>query len=279
MILNPTLPAREQIAAFEGEFFIDLRGEAMGDKAAATAYIRWLLMQTDKNLTVIEAENGRTPFKLSQYFKRDRVGYIELGVNDSFDGLDLYTGPGQDLQCVWHFNAYLAAIGIRPQLDVHAEKSNRIVFAIRTGATYAQRRNMDLACARETIDALRIEGYTVDVLYDRNDPGFPDALNLSLEEAIKHIAGASVFIGGDTGFSHIAAGLDVPVVAIYPDYLRFSKSNQTAQQAASDWWGIPEMKWTPLSCLPNAERLYITELGTDHRWSIGDVIKGVKKLQ
>jgi hypothetical protein len=280
-----------QAIRYDGPLLFDLREEAMGDKIAATAVIVWMLKLlggcanvlpsgdhvSEKHLTIIEDPNGRTPFMLSDYFKHDRVLFAEASPMDDINGLDLHT-KGHELPSLWELNAYLGAVGNHPRLDMKGVESNgTIVFSILDRVEYNQRREMDLACARETVDLLTKSGYKVTVLMSRPDALFPEALtNLSLRDCINQIKSCSLFIGGDTGFSHLAAALKKPSVALYPDHIKFGKYSMSKAAQISEWWGLPGMMFTPMNFYPNSRQAHYAEIGTDHRWSPMRVLEIVK---
>lgn len=283
MTLDSTKPVGPQIEAAKAadqKFAFDLRSEAMGDKAASTAVILWLLDRYElPSIEVIELPNGRTPFMLADhfFFTDPRVKFRTMDPHTNFGALDLHTA-GQSIPSLWELNAYLAATCRRPKLDNPPTSRERIVYSLLTNAKYNERRNMDLDRARETIDQLRTAGYTVDVLYDREHPLFPDRLDLTFKQAIKCVAGASIFIGGDTGFSHVAAGYGTPTIALYPDHTRWGKGAIMKSQRVAGWWDIPSLLWTPFNTLPNNDQLHVVEIGSDHRWSIDDILYGVNKF-
>jgi hypothetical protein len=279
MKLTLSRPVQEQIReAIAGNIplLFDLRAEAMGDKAAFTAIISWLA-DLYGSITVLECPNGRTPFMLREYYYHKGVEFESIDPLAEFPGLDLCT-TGTNLPSNWELHAYLASLGLRPWLDIPGDRHDAIVFAIRTGAAYDQRKDMNLDRARQTIDELTRNGYAVEVLYDRQDPDFPEAKPRSMDECLQLISGCRAFIGGDTGFSHVAAGIPVPQVALYPDYFRFGKASLTKLQAVSDWWGLKGMIWTPFSSLPNNPKMMQVELGSDHKWSLEYVLKALEKL-
>jgi hypothetical protein len=246
----------------------------MGDKCAATAIHRWLQTEFDiPVIDIIENPNGRTPFMLENYYQHTG-SFISAGEFDEIEGLDLYTA-GLPTPCTWELNAYLASGRLRPSIQLDYEKSDSIVFAVRSHAQYDERKDMDLDCARETIDQLRIAGHTVEVLYDRRDPRLPDALVLSFDEAIRKVAGAKLFIGGDTGFSHLRAAVQRPLIALYPDYYRWGKASLAKSERISRWWGI-DCRFTPFSSVPNSGQMRIVEIGSGHTWSIDEVLNAAE---
>jgi hypothetical protein len=280
MRLDLSKPVQKQIIEAKKAgtpLVFDLRQDRMGDKAAFTSIIAWLAGLYGP-ITILESVNGKTAFMLADYF--DGAECAILDPLEDHKGLDLCT-TGLELACNWELHAYLASIGIRPRLSIEVPveyPSDYIVFAVKSGALYDERKDMDLYRSRETIDQLRMEGHEVEVLYDREDSLFPDAKPRTMEQCLELIAQCRAFVGGDTGFSHVAAACGVPQVAIYPDYFKFGKASLSKSLAISEWWGLKGLLWTPFNTLPNSDNFAVVELGTDHKWSIEHVLKALERL-
>ena len=281
MRLDTTKPVRSQIEDAKSRgvgLFYDLRFEALGDKCASTAVLAWLLQEFDiPEIIIVEAEPGRTSFMLRDYIDNRRLKFITLDPFEEVPGLDLHT-TGQSLPALWELNPYLAMKGIRPHLDMETAKGSQFVFAIRIDAEYDARKNMDLLCARKTVDALKEYGEVI-VLLEREDPMFPEAPRLNMKECIQHIASARIVIAPDSGFGHCAAALGKQIVSISPDYARHKGGSLAKNRAIGDWWELPDIIYTPTSYLPNSATMKYVELGTDHRFSIADVINAVNLLE
>lgn len=276
MRLNPNVPALAQIAFAKKQGIklqFELREEALGDKAAATAVLEWLTPIVGE-IEVVETTNGRTPFLLSEHYVNDKVTFTLKSPDEPLDGLDIHT-CGHEIPSLWVLNSYLASIGIRPKLSINSQKHGHVVFGVLADVEYNERRDMSLQCIADTVKELEREGYTVDVLADKEYPGL-HVMRMPFKEALEHVAGASVFIGGDTGFSHVAAACGVPQVALYPDWLRAGRFSYAEATRVAEFWQLGAPFVTP-SYFPNADFKYV-EIGTDHKWAIESVVHAVKSL-
>lgn len=275
-------PYRQQIKlAKENDLPIcfDLRAEAMGDKVAALGFAEWVHSTFDVPVIFVEARNGRTPFMLSDYVLPDYFTVEEKHLHEEPPYLDVYRGGSIDP--LWIVTPYLRMLGIHPSLQLRSapKKAGDIIFSPLTGVAYNERRNMSLECVSQTVEHLRADGYSVTVLYDKQSDELPDAMNLPLNTAIERIASASLFIGGDTGFTHLACALGVPTIALYPDWGFAGMTSTRDNIVISEWLEIPAY-YIGKNFLPSApyDKIRVSEIDTEHKWSIEHVKKCARSL-
>jgi hypothetical protein len=287
MRLQKNISARRQIDEAVKQnipLVFDLREERMGDKAAAVNVASWIAREHNAQVTLVEAKVGKTPFMLSDYSLSYQSGDKILSTlvctteepRIPLQGLDVHTATNND--SLWMLNPYLHSIGFRGLASVNDESlknSDEIIFAVLTGSEYNQRRDMKLGCARITIDLLRAEGFTVTVLSDKQHVLLPDAEHLSFDECIKRIARCRVFIGGDTGFTHVSALFGRPTIALYPDWYEAGIAKQPEAERTAEWWNIPT---TPKSFLPNARTRSVVTFSSANTWSPDHVIASAKRF-
>lgn len=285
MRLRTSIPATKQIidaVSLGVPLCMDARTERMGDKAAIVAVAKWISSTFGACVTILESAPGRTPFMLSDY-------ELPLGVDVAIvdplepieDMLDVHTCGNQD--SLWILNPYLATQGCRSKLQLRedhpkrGERTDAIVFGALLNTEYNHRRDMHPAAIRETINVLAGEYPNVVLLLAKPDDRFPEATVGALADAIDTIATASCFIGGDSGFGHVAAAFGTPVVSIYPDWWMHQMPRLGDAIVTAEWWGLPT-HYTPKSFLPNASQLRVVELGTDGHWSIEHVLRSIATL-
>lgn len=277
MKLQQELPTNKQIElaiANKVPLGMDVRNERMGDKVACIAIAKYLRDKYDTDIVFIEHEISKTPFMLSHYKLPSRIKVASYHPADEIPFLDLHTQGNND--ALWVFNPYLNAIGVHPEMHLRESfvQHNDIVFAPLVDVEYNKRREMDYDACLQQIEELK-KDHNVTVLAK----DFPDAPNLSLKECIEKIAGASLFIGGDSGFSHVAAALGVKQIALYPDWWHYGIADMRSAVFTSDWWEIPFYA-TPKSFLPNApfSHIRMVELDTNHKWSFAHVKQSIDRL-
>jgi hypothetical protein len=280
MRLITNLPAFQQIrnAVEHGiPLFMDLRQERMGDKSAAVAVAKWIAHEANARVTIVEAQQ-KTDFRLGDYLRDETVPVIELPLEAELDGLDVHTLQ-TGIESLWFLNAYVSTLGIRAGLSLEREFkcSDEILFCLLTDTEYNERRDMNVHSVKAAADRLTEAGYSVKVLTMNPTPVIPEAVQMSMREAVHQIATAKCVIAGDSGFSHVAGGFGVPLVAIYPDWMHVGKSRLEHAIRVMEWWGIPATHLN-YTFFPNAEKLRVVELGTDHNFSPAHILESVQVL-
>lgn len=282
MRLTTNLPAFQQIrnAVANGvPLFMDLRHERMGDKCAAVAVAKWIAHEANARVTIVESDaQQKTDFKLSQFLRDETVPVIELPIDADFEGLDVHTLES-GIESLWFLNAYVATLGIRAGLTLERsyKRSDEILFCLLDDTEYNERRDMNAHSAKASYERLKEAGHSVRVLTLNPSTVIPEAVQMSIGEAIHQIATAKCVIAGDSGFSHVAGGFGTPLVAIYPDWLHVGKSRLEHAIRVAEWWGIPAVHLN-YTFFPNAENFRVVELGTDHNFSASHVLESVNAL-
>lgn len=282
MRLKTSIPAFEQIkVAIENgvPLAADLRSERMGDACAALAVAQWISGKSGgSQITCIQDPQGKTGFMLNDFVTAAQITceLYPAGVEIPF--LDVHTCGLND--SLWILNPYLTTQGEHPKLKLKEplQKKESVVFAPLINVEYNNRREMDIDNCNLLISELEAAGHSVIVMTEDAEL-FPKAPKIGLKDCIKFIAECKLFIGGDTGFSHVCAALGTKQVAIYPDWFHCGMADLRSAVVTAEWWGIPTTA-TPKNFLPNApaDKIRVVELGTDHKFSTAHVLDAVNTL-
>lgn len=293
MKLDKTIPFFQQLEGIKKtgvEIIADLTGERMGDKAAFVSVAAWIAEKADCRITLVEDSGDMlTAFKLLPYADQLsqyglNVSQVEYGENLG-DKFDIHTlGLGWKYESLWTLNAYLYSIGKKvslqyPDVIGNAVRSN--IFCYLKDVQYNERRNMSVYSTLQTLQALKNSGYDTTLLLSGPVPELEGGKLLPFDQALHSVLSADTVIAGDTGFSHVAALFDIPLIALYPDWMHEGGyCKLTRAITISEWFEIPAQQCAPMF-MPNAKRelLHLIEIGTDHRWSIEEVRRGMVLLQ
>lgn len=278
LISQPVLPQIQAARKVGKKICLDGTKEALGDKVAIVTVATWLRRMLNEEIILLETAPGRTPFLFSNYELPEGLVVEEMQLGIPLEHLDVLKSGAND--SLWVLNPYLATLGIHPKIKLKepATERDEIVFIPLHNPLYNQRRGMDLAHVGKTINYLREIGFNLTVITDFKSEHF-ESIQLPFNEVVERIAGAKIFIGGDTGFSHLACALGTPAIAIYPDWFVVGKSDMRDAATIGEWWGIPSI-YTPYSFIPNAphEKLRVVELASDHTFSIAHVEANIEYL-